>query len=45
MIKKRWTKLLSFKDGDNEHKVLFEDICSTGGIVNTYEALKLAATY
>ncbi|WP_426670666.1 S8 family peptidase [Mucilaginibacter sp. McL0603] len=33
------------KDGESEHKVPFEDICITGGIVNAYEALKLAATY
>lgn len=33
------------KDGDSEHKVSFDVLCSSGGIVNAYEALKLAATY
>jgi len=29
----------------NEKKVPFADICKTGGIINAYNALKLAATY
>jgi subtilisin family serine protease len=29
----------------NKHLVSFDELCSTGGIVNAYQALKLAATY
>ncbi|GAB3923487.1 S8 family peptidase [Mucilaginibacter myungsuensis] len=36
---------VTVKNGDGKRKVLFSDICQTGGIVNAYEALKLAATY
>lgn len=32
------------RDGQNETKVPFSDLCVTGGIVNAYNALKLAAT-
>lgn len=32
-------------DGKNTTKVPFSDLCITGGIVNAYNALKLAATY
>ncbi|WP_121199845.1 S8 family peptidase [Mucilaginibacter gracilis] len=32
-------------DGENQNKVPFTDLCVTGGIVNAYNALKLAATY
>ncbi|EHQ24537.1 S8 family peptidase [Mucilaginibacter paludis] len=31
------------RDGQNETKVPFSDLCVTGGIVNAYNALKLAA--
>jgi subtilisin family serine protease len=31
--------------GKKSKKVPFADLCNTGGIVNAYEALKLAATY
>jgi subtilisin family serine protease len=32
-------------DGQNATKVPFSDLCITGGIVNAYNALQLAATY
>jgi subtilisin family serine protease len=31
--------------GDDENKVAFSDLSSTGGIVNAYEAVKMATTY
>jgi len=34
-----------FNDGHDMQDVPFSDMCITGGIVNTYNALKLAATY
>ena len=33
------------KEGDKDHMIKFEKLSKTGGIVNLYEALKLAATY
>lgn len=33
------------EDGDGEKKVDFSKICVSGGVVNAYQALKLAATY
>lgn len=36
---------VNLKVGDSERKVSFDDLCVTGGIVNAYQALKLAATY
>jgi subtilisin family serine protease len=33
------------KNGDEKKKVAFEDLCVSGGVVNAYNALKLAATY
>jgi subtilisin family serine protease len=33
------------KDGDTKKEVPFADICVTGGVVNAYNALQLAATY
>jgi subtilisin family serine protease len=33
------------KDGDKKKKVAFDDLCVSGGVVNAYNALKLAATY
>jgi subtilisin family serine protease len=33
------------KDGDSKRKVAFADLCTTGGIINAYNALKLAETY
>jgi len=32
-------------EGDGEHRMSFDEFCSSGGIVNAYNALKLAATY
>ena len=39
--------LVAVKDaeGDGEHRMSFDEFCSSGGIVNAYNALKLAATY
>jgi subtilisin family serine protease len=39
------TQLVKVKDGEIENTVLFSEVCISGGIVNTYNALKLAATY
>ncbi|MBS7566275.1 S8 family peptidase [Mucilaginibacter sp. Bleaf8] len=36
---------ITLKDGANDKEVAFADLCKTGGIVNAYNALKLAATY
>lgn len=36
---------VNLKVGDSEHKVSFDELCISGGIVNAYQALKLAATY
>lgn len=36
---------IEIKDGENKKEVPFTDICITGGVVNAYNALKLAATY
>jgi len=36
---------VNLKVGDSEHKVSFDELCISGGIVNAYGALKLAATY
>jgi subtilisin family serine protease len=33
------------KNGDEKKKFAFEDLCVSGGVVNAYNALKLAATY
>ncbi|HTE00683.1 MAG TPA: S8 family peptidase [Mucilaginibacter sp.] len=33
------------KDGDKKRKIAFDDLCVSGGIVNAYNALNLAATY
>lgn len=33
------------KEGDEKRRVQFSEVCSSGGIVNAYNALKLAATY
>jgi len=33
------------KNGDGKRRVQFSEVCSSGGIVNAYNALKLAATY
>ncbi|PJJ80362.1 S8 family serine peptidase [Mucilaginibacter auburnensis] len=33
------------QDGENTREVNFDELCATGGIVNAYNALKLAATY
>lgn len=32
-------------EGDGEHRMPFDQLCSSGGIVNAYNALKLASTY
>jgi subtilisin family serine protease len=36
---------ITLKDGDGKKRLPFEKICGSGGIVNAYEALTLAATY
>lgn len=36
---------VSLVEGTTSHKVSFDELCATGGIVNAYSALKLAATY
>ncbi len=36
---------VTLKEGQAEREVAFTELCKTGGIVNTYNALKLAATY
>jgi subtilisin family serine protease len=36
---------VTLKDGDGQKRLAFEKLCSSGGIVNAYNALKLAATY
>ncbi len=36
---------IEIKNGDSKKHVAFADICVTGGVVNAYNALKLAATY
>lgn len=36
---------VTYKVGEKNKKIAFADLCQTGGIVNAYEALKLAATY
>jgi hypothetical protein len=33
------------KDGNETKKVLLSDICVSGGVVNAYNALKLAEKY
>jgi subtilisin family serine protease len=33
------------KNGDSKKHVAFADLCATGGVVNAYNALQLAATY
>jgi len=35
---------IAIRDGQNMKKVPFSDLCVTGGVVNTYNALKIAAT-
>lgn len=39
------THRVNLKDGERDRSVNFADLCKTGGIVNAYNALKLAATY
>jgi len=39
------SKLKVNKPGEGKKKVRFEELCKTGGLVNAYEALKLASTY
>jgi len=39
------THTVNVQDGKTTKKVLLSDICTSGGIVNAYNALKLAATY
>jgi subtilisin family serine protease len=36
---------VSVTEGKDKHDIAFGDICISGGIVNAYNALKLAATY
>ena len=36
---------VNLKVGDTERKVSFDELCVAGGIVNAYQALKLASTY
>ncbi|GAA4336056.1 S8 family peptidase [Mucilaginibacter gynuensis] len=36
---------IKMRDGSKEVKVPFSDLCKSGGIVNAYNALKLAETY
>jgi subtilisin family serine protease len=36
---------VTLTEGKNNREVTFDELCATGGIVNAYNALKLAATY
>lgn len=36
---------VALKEGEGSREVSFDELCATGGIVNAYNALKLAATY
>jgi len=36
---------VTIRKGKTTKEVPFSDLCATGGIVNAYNALKLAATY
>jgi len=36
---------VALKEGENTREVTFDELCVTGGIVNAYNALKLAASY
>jgi subtilisin family serine protease len=36
---------IEIKNEDSKKRVAFADLCVTGGVVNAYNALKLAATY
>lgn len=36
---------VNLKEGENTREASFDELCVTGGIVNAYNALKLAATY
>ncbi len=36
---------IKLKDGDSDRRLSFDKLCVSGGIVNAYDALKLAATY
>ena len=36
---------LKGKDGDGDSRIAFAKVCVSGGIVNAYDALALAATY
>jgi len=39
------THKVTLKEGKESREVSFDELCATGGIVNAYNALKLAATY
>jgi subtilisin family serine protease len=39
------THTVNIQDGKTTKKVLLSDICTSGGVVNAYNALKLAASY